>query len=295
MGAGLYESHSEVRRRFDEADRALGFSLTRLCFDGPEATLNTDLHAQLAAYTVSCSVTDLLKNQGVYPDRITGYSSGFYAAAYGAGSLDFVQGLGLVKRAGEILLDAGRGLDGGMAVIFGLSGQKVGDICDRVGGCQVAIWNTPRQTVVSGLRKSISAVMEISLREGALDAYPLRVETAYHSAFMEEAGKRLFEEIGELAPKDPQVPLYSYLTLETVTTGHELKSIMARQLSGAVRWVDLIRVLGRVCSPWYIEVGNGELMSRTVRWIDRRARTAATFNPERVRSAVQTYRSYSAR
>lgn len=292
MGAALYEAHSEVRQLFDDADRALGFSLTRLCFEGPESVLNGDLHAQIAAYTVSCAVTDLLKSQGVFPDRVSGYSSGFYAAAYAADCLDFVTGLRIVKRAGEILLDTGRGLDGGMGVIFGLSAEEVNEICARVGGCQVAIRNTPRQTVVSGLRASLARVMEISLVKGALDAYPLSAETAYHSAFMEGAGERLLQEIRAVPLRDPRVPLYSYLTLMTVPTGDELKLVMARQLSGTVHWVDLVRALGRGCSPWYVEVGSGELITRTIRWIDRRARTSSTFNREKVRAAVETYRAF---
>ena len=151
MGLDLYHTHPEAREIFDQADHLLGFSLSRLCFEGPEEELNLDLNAQLAVYTVSCILTDVLRANNVLPDVVSGYSSGFYAAAYAADCFDFADGLHLVRRAGEILLDNGRKIDGAMAVIFGLSLEKVDSICQQVGAAEIAILNTPRQTIISGI------------------------------------------------------------------------------------------------------------------------------------------------
>ncbi|MCP4667611.1 MAG: acyltransferase domain-containing protein, partial [Deltaproteobacteria bacterium] len=181
MGSDLYQAYPKARELFDRADQLLDFSLSRLCFDGPQESLNQDLNAQLAVYTVSCILTRLLGDHGVVPDMVSGYSSGFYAAAYGAGCFDFADGLCLVKRAGEILLEEGGKIDGAMALIFGLSKEEVAGICKRVDQVEPAIMNTPRQIVISGLAPSVGKAMELSMEQGALDAYPLSVATAYHS------------------------------------------------------------------------------------------------------------------
>jgi len=124
MGFDLYQTYPEAREIFDHADRLLGFSLSRLCFEGPEEELNRDLNAQLAVYTVSCAFTDILTTQNILPDVVSGYSSGFYSAAYAAGCFDFAGGLYIVKRAGKILLGEGQKIEGSMAVIFGLPSKK---------------------------------------------------------------------------------------------------------------------------------------------------------------------------
>jgi [acyl-carrier-protein] S-malonyltransferase len=164
MGSDLYQCHAMAREVFDQADHNLGFSLSRLCFEGPEEELNQDLNAQLAVFTISCIVTDLLVANDIPPDAVSGYSSGFYAAAYGAGCFDFADGLELVRRAGEILLEEGMKIDGGMAVIFGLSLEKVSRICEKVGEVEVAIRNTATQNVISGIGSSVEKATELSLR-----------------------------------------------------------------------------------------------------------------------------------
>lgn len=188
MGFDLYQNYPVARQIFDQADRILDFPFSSLCFKGSQEELDRDLSAQLAVYTVSCILTAILKANNIFPDIVSGYSSGFYAAAFAAGCFEFSYGLNLVKQAGEILLEEGRKIDGGMAVVFGLSPEKVKDICRQVGNVEVAILNTPRQIIISGISSSINEAMELSLKEGALDVYPLSVATAYqpYSVLSEE-------------------------------------------------------------------------------------------------------------
>ncbi len=268
MGFDLYQAYPRARELFDQADELLGFSLSRLCFDEPEERLNQDLNAQLAVYTMSCVLTRLLGDLGVEPDTVSGYSSGFYAAAYGAGCFDFAEGLNLVKRAGEILLEEGGKIDGAMSLIFGLSAEEAAGICKQVGNVEPAIINTPRQIVISGLASSVGKAMELSMEKGALDAYPLSGATAYHSSFMKKSGLRLLDEIKDKRWKDPVMPLVSYLYLKPVEK-NELGKVMADQLSRSVLWVDLIRKLRNRNGGLFIEVGPGSVISRTVKWIDR--------------------------
>ncbi len=288
MGYELYKKYPEAEALFKQADKLLGFSLSNLCFEGPEEDLNQDLNAQLAVYTLSCVVTDILKAKGVTPDTTSGYSSGFYGAAYAAGCFDFANGLEIVKCAGEILLDEGSKSDSGMGVIFGLPPEQVEDICKRAGDVWIAIRNTPRQTVVSGTTSSIEKAMEIARDEKALDAYSISVAAAYHSRLVEGSEARFLEEIKDKNLADPQIPLFSYFSLDTVSDRKELKSIMAYQLSRPVLWTDLIKKLGS-CNRFMIEVGPGAVISRTVIWIDRSIEIINTAKARGLEKAIERY------
>ncbi len=287
MGFDLYQNYPVARKIFNQADRILGFPLSRLCFKGPEEKLNCDLNAQIAVYTVSCILTEVLKANNIFPDMVSGYSSGFYAAAYAAGCFDFSYGLHLVKRSGEILLEESRKINGSMAVIFGLSPRKVRSICQMVGDVEVAILNTPSQIIISGISSSISEVMELSLKEGALDVYPLSVATAYHSIFMKQSGKRFFSEIDEDHLKDPKIPVMSYLSLDWVLNKKDLKKVMAIQLSGPVLWVDLIKGISHNRNRLLIEVGSGAVIFRTVKWIDRNIEIMTTDSTKGLNTAIE--------
>ena len=289
MGFDLYQTYPEAKETFHKADRLLGFALSQLCFEGPEEELNRDLNAQLAVYTVSCIVTEVLRMHDVFPGKVSGYSSGFYAAAYAAGCFDFADGLLLVKRAGEILLDEGRKIDGSMAVIFGLSPEKVDSICQQVGNVHVAIHNTPQQIIISGIGSSVRKAMELSCNKGALDAYNISTATAYHSIFMQQSSARLLSEVKGDNLKDPQVPLFSYVLLESVPNKEELKKIMAAQLSGPVLWADLIKKLHHN-TILFIEVGPGAVISQTVKWVDRNIEIVNTDNQSRLLQTIESYK-----
>ena len=289
MGHDICQMYGQARRIFERADKLLGFALTRLCFEGPEKVLNQDLNAQLAIYTLSCAVTNVLKEQNVMPDMVAGYSSGFYAAAFAGGCFDFDQGLRVVRRAGEILLNEGGKTDGGMAVIFGLPLENVDRICRQIEHVDVSIINTPRQIIISGPDASINKAVAMAMDNGALDAYQIPAETAYHSRFMKHGSKRLLEELSKQAYKKPSIPLLSYLSLNEIHNQKDLKKIMAAQLSGPVLWVDLINTLIRRGARLLIEVGPGSLISRTVRWIDRGVDVVITSTTDDLTAAVDKY------
>ncbi len=289
MGLDLYEHYPEARRSFERADRLLGFSLSRLCFEGPEDELNQDLNAQMSVYVVSCVLTDLLKAHGIFPAVLTGYSSGFYAAAYAAGCYGFEEGLLVVKEAGRILLRHGRKAKGAMAVIFGLALDAVDKICRHVGDVDIAILNTPRQTVVSGLSSAVKRVTAIAIEEGALDAYPLPAQLAYHSRFMKKGARRFFEKIEKWSMASPRMPLLSYASLKPVLHGRDLKKMMADQLCRPVRWIELIRSLNRDGETRFVEVGPGAVLSRTLRWVDRNLLFEVTGNRKRLKRIIEKY------
>jgi malonyl CoA-acyl carrier protein transacylase len=287
MGADLCDACALAGKRFQEADNFLGYPLQNICIEGPPEILAQDLNAQLGIYTISTIVTDLLKSQHIVPDLCTGYSSGFYAAAYAAGCFDFLTGLLIVKKAGEILLKKGQALDGGMAVIFGLPHEQVLAISRKIGPVDIAIHNTPRQIIISGLKPGIEAVMAEAMREGALDTNWLPAATAYHSRFMEDAGKSLQQEIDRNSLSAPRIPLYSYTTTQPVMDRDDLINVMAMQLSHPVLWVDLIRKLGHNHLNTLVEIGPGTMLSRSIRWIDRQIDMLDTTSVARVQDVVQ--------
>jgi len=288
MGLDLYERFGEARRRFAQADRFLGYSLSKLCFEGPPAELNRDLTSQLAVYVVSCILTDLLAGQQIFPSATSGYSSGFYAAGYAAGCYDFEQGLDIVRRAGEILLAEERKLEGTMGTIFGLSRDKVQVICNRIDSLEIGIFNTPSQMIVSGPRSAVLQALQAAKEQGALDAYLICAAVPYHSSRLEPCSRQLQAELQDTVLRDPELPLFSYLNLAPVRNQNEFKEIIAVQLSRPVFWVDLVRKL----QPGLIvEVGPGLVLSRAIRWIDRGAEVIPTSDCQGFLNAVARIQS----
>jgi len=290
MGADLCETYPLARKRFQQADDFLEYSLRKLCTQGPQDILSQDLNAQLGIFTISTIVTDILKNENIVPDICAGYSSGFYAAAYAAGCFDFLTGLSIVRKAGEILLKEGRKCDGGMAVVFGLSCEQVLAISQKIGPVDMAIHNTPRQIVISGLTSGVEAVMTEAMHQGALDASWLPAATAYHSRFMASAGELLRNEVGLDDISAPRIPLYSYTTTRQIMDQNTLINVMAMQLSHPVLWVDLIRKLRHNLTHTLVETGPGAMLSRSIRWIDRHITMMGTGSVNKIQDLVKKLR-----
>ena len=269
MGADLYRESSVVRYLFQHADRHLGFELSRLCFEGPLEQLNADLNSQLAVYTHSCALISLMGPERLGAGVLTGYSSGFYAAAHAAGSFDYLTGLTIVQIAGNLLLEAAAANPGGMGVVFGLDAETVHHICQSTGNVQPAIFNTPRQILISGAEGAVTAALEQALEQGALDAYRLPAAAAYHSENMHPAARGLSAALAQMPMKAPRRPLFSYSTLEPVPDGAALARVLANQLCSPVRWVELIGKLHAQGIKRVVEVGPGQILSRSVRWIER--------------------------
>lgn len=292
MGADLYESFPEARALFNQADEILGFSLKRLCFQGTETELNQDVNAQLAVYVVSCCITDILKKCNILPQVAAGYSSGFYGAAYCAGCFDFSQGLEIVKIAGETLIAKGSSVKGAMAVIFGISIEELNVLCKSKSDVEIAIINTPRQIIISGLLPAVKQVMEKSISIGALDAYLLPAKCAYHSTFMLPANQHFLKKSGIFSLKAPMIPLIPYHTLTPVENQQSLIKVMADQLSSTVRWVELIKMIKKQFPGPLIEIGPGAVICGTVRWIDRNLTILNTSSVKRLQNTVKIIQGF---
>ena len=289
MGADLMDQYPETRTRFEQADEFLNFSIKDRCFKGPAESLHQDLNAQLGVYIISSIITDILRKNAIRPDVCTGYSAGFYAAAYAAGCFDFITGLSIVQKAGELLLEVGQTFEGGMAVIFGLAREQIQSISQTVGKVDIAIQNTARQIIVSGLKSNVARVMEDAVSAGALDTSWLPVSTAYHSRYMADASRSLLKALDKTTLKKPNIHLYSYATVKQINTRDDLINHMAMQLSHPVLWVDLIHLLSHNQVTTLIEAGPGSMLSRSIRWIDRRIHMLDTSTADRVQNIIQQF------
>jgi malonyl CoA-acyl carrier protein transacylase len=232
-------------------------------------------------------MTEIFLEKRIIPHTVTGYSSGFYAAAYAAGCFDFEVGLNVVKLAGEILIEESKDIEGRMAVMFGLSRDKVEDICRQAGEVDIAIYNTPSQIIISGEKASVESALKLACEENVLDTYIIPGSVAYHSRFTESSRTRLLDEIEDAGLKDPRLPIVSYLTLEQVRTKAEFKQIIAEQLSKPVKWVELIRKLGDKEECLFVEMGPGSVISRTIRWINRSYRALNTGDMNGITKTVE--------
>ncbi len=287
MGSDLVVQYPEARQRFEQADEYLNFSIKEHCFKGPAEALNQDLNAQLGVYIVSTIVTDILYSNGIVPEVCTGYSSGFYAAAYAAGCFDFLTGLFIVHKAGKLLLELGQEFEGGMGVIFGLPKERIQSITQSAGDVDIAIQNTSRQIIISGLRPNVARIMDEALSAGALDTTWLPVSTAYHSRFMSGAGCSLLKALDKTKLNAPKIKLYSYSTTKKINTPDELVKLMALQLSHPVLWVDLIHQLRHNQLATLVEAGPGTMLSRSIRWIDRHVQMLDTSTSGHVQNVIQ--------
>ena len=192
-----------------------------------------------------------------------------------------------MRRAGELLLAQAARIEGGMGVVFGLDPDEVTALCRETGQVQAAIFNTPRQIIISGLKGDVARVLEKARQAGALDTYPLPAAAAYHCALMAPAGEQLPGAIDPDTVRAPRIPLISYSRLKPVQEARDVVEAMAVQLSSPVRWVELIRSLRPAGVDQIYDVGPGRVIARSVRWIDRHLKVAAVDGVEGLENVLK--------
>jgi len=271
MGRDLYESSAAARRLFDEADRVLGTQLTRLCFEGPEEELRRTHNTQPAIFVHSLAALramDLEPRGDLW--RTAGHSLGEYTAYVAAGAMSFEDGLRLVRRRGELMLQAGRERPGTMAAVLGLSGEQVASAIAQVPGVvRVANHNSPGQAVLSGEVEAVRAAAEILKSAGAKKVVMLEVSGAFHSPLMEPAAAGLAEALRDVEIRSPGCVVLANATAQPVIEPAEIRDSLARQLLAPVCWEQIVRSLIAWGAERFLEVGPGKVLSGLVRSIDK--------------------------
>ncbi|MGH9691292.1 MAG: ACP S-malonyltransferase [Candidatus Acidiferrales bacterium] len=275
MGRDLAENFPESRAVFDEADAALGFSLSKLCFEGPEDALKLTENTQPAILTVSVAAFRTLEKRGIVPDFTAGHSLGEYSALVAAGALDFSATVKLVRKRGRYMQEAVPAGDGAMAAILGLSPADIGDICKKAADGEVlspANLNSPEQTVISGSAAAVKRGVEIASQSGAKRAVILPVSAPFHCALMAEAQRRLDPDLRAVAFGPLRFPLITNADAEAVASGEEAREALIRQVTLPVRWHDSVREMIERGVSVFVEVGPGKVLSGLLRQIDRSVR-----------------------
>ena len=288
MGKELAEKYPVARAVFDEADKALGFSVSKLCFEGTEDDLKLTANTQPAILTVSVAAARVLAEKSITPDFVAGHSLGEYSALVAAGSLKFADAVKLVRKRGTYMQEAVPAGQGAMAAIMGLSPAVVLDACKRAAEgeiCSPANLNSPEQTVISGHAGAVKRAVEIASQLGAKRSMVLPVSAPFHSALMMPAQEKLEKDLNAAEFTELQVPLVTNVDADSIRQGEEARSALIRQVTMPVRWEESMRMLLDEGVNTFVEVGPGRVLTGLMRQIER---SVTTLNVEDEKSLQAT-------
>jgi len=276
MGKELAANHTVARRTFEEADEALGYKLSEVCFEGPEEKLKLTEITQPAILTASVAAWRVLEEKGMKPEAslryVAGHSLGEYSAHVAAGTVQFADAVRTVRNRGKYMQEAVPVGVGAMAAILGMAFDRVSEIArDAAQGevCQAANINSPEQIVISGHTGAVGRAIQLATERGAKKAIALPVSAPFHSALMQPAQDRLTADLGALALHDPSCPVVCNVDATAVNSADAARDALIRQVTGAVRWDQSVRWLIEKGVGLFIEVGPGKVLWGLMRQIDR--------------------------
>ena len=275
MGLDLYHRFSTAREVFERADEALGFPLSRLCFEGPEEELANTVNAQPAILTVSLACLKAASQVGgrlICPAFMAGHSLGEYTALVAAQVVDFVDAVRLTRERGRLMQEAGQRVPGGMVAIIGLDDVSVEAVCQET-GAQIANHNSPGQIVISGTREALVRAADLARAMGARHAMALKVSGAFHSSLMRPAVDGMAEAISQVDFQHPTIPIVVNSTAKPVSTAHEVKDELLRQLCDCVQWKESVNYMVDAGVSTFVEIGPGQVLSSLIKRISKQART----------------------
>jgi len=291
MGRNFYEHSPEAREIFQLADKVLGFSLSRLCFEGPEEELRLTCHAQPALLTVSYIAYRLL---GIKPDLAAGHSLGEYSALVAAGSLDLAEALRLVYNRGRYMMEAVPPGRGSMAAVLGLDYHRVEEAIGSLtaGTVQIANWNAEDQVVIAGEKAAVEEALALLKPPRSVI---LQVSGPFHTSLMKPAAERLKADLEKINFRNPEFPVISNVTAGEIRSGAEARELLYRQITSPVLWYSSMRSLQERGVGQAVELGPGKVLTGLLKRISRSWTPApALFNVEDMVSLENCRRTISA-
>lgn len=285
----LYNEYAIVRQRFAEADEALGYSISKLCFKGPDTELVKTANTQPAILTASIACYEVLKEKGFTPDIVGGHSLGEYSALVAAGVLKFADAVYLVHKRGEFMQEAVPIGKGAMAAILALPREQVVEICqqvnDEVGSVQAVNFNCPGQIVIAGETAAVEKAAELMKAAGAKRAVMLPVSAPFHSRLMEPAADKLKVELDKVTLSDAQIPVVANVNGQILTDASAIKESLVKQAASPVLWEDCVATMVNFGAQAFVEVGPGKVLTGFTKKINKEMQLA---NVEDVASLAKT-------
>lgn len=277
MGADLYEAHPAARAVFDQADEVLGFRLSRLCFEGPEAELTDTANAQPAILVTSLALYAALGDLAPQSDCVAGHSLGEYTALVVAGSLAASDAMRLTRQRGEWMKKAGDVAPGGMAAILNMEDAPIEAACrqarEETGGVvQIANYNSPGQIVISGDVSTLNRAVELVKERGARRVIPLAVSVATHSPLMAYAADGLKKAIGAVTLAAPAAPVIGNVSGEALSSAAQIEQELMAQLTSPVRWTKSVNEMLARGVEHFVEIGPGTVLTGLVRRVNKDAK-----------------------
>jgi len=273
MGKDLAEKFPAARQVFEEADAALGFALSEICFNGPAAQLQLTENTQPAILVTSVAALRAMESAGVAaPDFVAGHSLGEYSALVAAGSLSLPDAVRTVRGRGRYMQEAVPVGTGAMAAILGADINVVVTACEEASQgqvCSAANFNSPGQVVIAGDSDAIDRAIVLVKERGAKRAVKLKVSAPFHCALMEPAQERLGADLQKISFQDLQAPLVTNVDASVVRSGGEAREALIRQVTRPVRWLESVEFLTGHGVQSFVEIGPGKVLSGLVRQIDR--------------------------
>ena len=274
MCKDFYDSYACAKKVFEEADDALGFSITKMCFEGPEEDLRLTKYTQPAILTCSVAALAVMREHGLECEAAGGHSLGEYSALVAADVMKLQDAVVAVHKRGEFMQEAVPVGEGAMAAVMGLTPDEIVAVCQNVEtecgeAVQAVNFNCPGQVVIAGATKAVDKASEALKAAGAKRAIPLPVSAPFHSTLMKSAAERLKEVLDKIDFRDAKFPVFSNVTAEPVVKAEEIRALLVKQAASPVKWEMSMHRMIKDGFDTFVEVGPGKVLTGFTRKIDR--------------------------
>ncbi|MEW6096696.1 MAG: ACP S-malonyltransferase [bacterium] len=267
MGYEFYQNFESSKKIFDTSDEILGYSLTKLCFEGPIERLSQTQYAQVAILTTSIACLQPLKENLLPADYMAGHSLGEYSALVAAEGIEFKEALRIVQQRANFMQEEAEKIPAGMIAVLGLDRVEVEKICKEE-SVEIANINCPGQIVISGFKEYLDKAAQKAINRGAKKTIPLSVNGAFHSSFMKPAELKLANVLNSAKIKNLHIPVIANVSAKPVVSSDEIKQSLIKQISNSVLWEDSIRFMIEEGINTFIEIGPGKVLKGLIKRID---------------------------
>lgn len=282
MGQEFAEQHPAARHIFDQADEALGYALSELCFLGPEEELKLTYHTQPAILTTSLALYEVFKEQAPKPAYVAGHSLGEYSALVAAGALEFTEAVQTVRKRGQLMDEAVPAGQGAMAAVMGGERELVGQVCDEVSltgqAVQMANMNCPGQIVISGAKEGVEEASARLKAAGIRRVIPLVVSGPFHSDLMKPAASKLAHVLEKVNFQTAKVPVVTNVDARPVMLGEDIEHALIEQVFSPVLWEDSVQWMIEAGVNTFVEIGPGKVLAGLIKKINKDVQILSVFD-----------------